>query len=384
MRLFRGTSPRDSNPSFSTDDDADVVASFSVLSEMPIALRPEYAASLQALMRAELAAQGRKSSAPEKKLSHRPVSPRPLWFRPMFAAGMAAMVVALVLSIFVAGQFYWWGGGQHATTLVVYADNVRVARDISIIGDIALTRQFNVAAHDSLRLRAGDKVISGRNAEAEILFPDNSRVSLAPGTELSFRKLQTRTDSQPLDVAMFIESGGLRSQVTTLRPETERFEVSTPNLIAHVKGTVFRVDVRSEGTRVATDEGAVQVQLQDREFEVTAGRELEVLLGAQAPEIKLRLQAPKLVFEQGVAKQIQPTPSRYTSPTLPSYHGKFTPCQIYPSPSILMAPALSACRLTLRASLLSSLMPTPRRLMLYRLWPRCPPVSRAKPPRRKE
>ena len=102
--------------------------------------------------------------------------------------------------------------------------------------------------------------------------------------------------SRPLVVAMHLERGEVRSQVEHLRADQDRFEVKTPNLVAQVRGTVFRVDVRTEGTRVATDKGVVRVNWGGQAVDVEAGRELQVLLGASVPEVHVRPQSPALSY----------------------------------------------------------------------------------------
>ena len=71
-------------------------------------------------------------------------------------------------------------------------------------------------------------------------------MAVGPGVQLTVEELQARSASRPLVVAMRLDRGEIRSQVEHLRADQDRFEVRTPNLVAQVRGTVFRIDVRSD------------------------------------------------------------------------------------------------------------------------------------------
>jgi hypothetical protein len=174
---------------------------------------------------------------------------------------------------------------------------VHITRAVHIFGDLALTRQLNVPAGGALPLQAADALLSDQEVEAEIAFSDGSKMTVGPGAQLVVQALQARTVSRPLVIAMHLERGEVRSQVERLYRVEDRFEVSTPNLVAHVKGTVFRVDVRADGTRVATDEGVVRVNWRGQVIDVEAGQELSVLLKASVPEVHVRPQSPALVSD---------------------------------------------------------------------------------------
>jgi hypothetical protein len=119
-------------------------------------------------------------------------------------------------------------------------------------------------------------------------------MAVGPGVQLTIEELQARTASKPLLIAMRLERGEVRSQVEHLRADQDRFEVSTPNLVALARGTIFRVDVRKEATRVATDQGLVRVQWDGQSVDVAAGRELVVLPGQPGPQVEALPQSPTI------------------------------------------------------------------------------------------
>ncbi len=291
-------------------DEYDLVELFAGLAAEPVSIRSDYAAQLRSRMHEEAARQV------ARRARHPWLAALQVWFRltrsgadsvahPRSVGRHLAFAVALMLVLAVGAmlvtQLYPVGQGYQVATLSVRSGEVNITRDLRIVGDIALTRRFTVPTGGTLGLRTGDGLVSDHDGEAEVAFSDGSTVAVAPGAELVLQKLQARTTSQPLAIAMRLERGEVRSQVEHLRSDLDRFEISTPQLVAQVKGTIFRVDVRADGTRVATDKGVVQVNWDGRSVDVEAGRELQVLLVQAVPEVHVRPQSPQLTSDLPVA-----------------------------------------------------------------------------------
>ena len=196
----------------------------------------------------------------------------------------------------MGAQLYPLGTSAQVASINVSAGEVHVARPVRVFVDLGLMRSITVTADEPLRLRPGDQLSSDAATDAEIALPDGSRMAVGPGVQLTVEEVQARSASRPLVIAMRLDRGEVRSQVEHLRADTDRFEVKTPNLVAQARGTAFRVDVRSEGTRVATDSGVVRVNWDGKTVDVEAGRELQVLLGASVPEVHVRPQSPDLIY----------------------------------------------------------------------------------------
>ena len=290
---------RSSNPKILLDDEEDFRNAFAELARAPLPMRAAYAAQLRGTLRNELAAQAARRARPWWQAWRRPVpapaQPRRAPRLGFAMAGVAALLV-LVLAGVVGTEIYPLGSSAQVASIRVSAGEVHVARPVRVFVDLGLMRSIKVTADETLRLRPGDELISDAEADAAIALPDGSRMAVGPGVQLTVEELQARSTSRPLAIAMRLERGEVRSQVEHLRADTDRFEVKTPNLVAQARGTVFRVDVRSEGTRVATDKGVVRVNWDGQSVDVAAGRELQVLLGASVPEVHVRPQSPVLVY----------------------------------------------------------------------------------------
>jgi hypothetical protein len=287
------------------DAEEELQSMFAALTHAPLPMmRPEYAHQLQRALQRELAAQAarrsrlwglawwrRSGTATHPAIGWAPQRASALRFA---MAGAIAMIVLVLVGVTLM-QLYPLGPGARVATLHVRAGEVHVARPVHVFVDVGLMRSITVSPGEQTRLRPGDQLVSGPATDAEIALSDGSRALVGSGAQLTIEELQARSASAPLVVAMRLERGEMRSQVEHLQPEKgERFEVRTPTLVARVKGTIFRVDVQSDETRVATDKGVVRVSFAGKAFDIEAGRELMVQLGESVPEVNVRPQPPEI------------------------------------------------------------------------------------------
>lgn len=281
---------------------------FAALSREPIAPRPEYMARLRVALQSELVAQTARRKqlswwqrwlatfiSPGRHPAHVPQLRQGYGLR-LAMAVISAMVILVLAAVWVMGLYPLGSGGQVAV-LHVSAGKMQVARPLYLLIDTGLMRSITVESGEQTWLRPGDALVSDAMTAAEIAFPDGSKMNVGPSSQLRVEELQARTSSRPLVVAMHLERGEIRSQVERLRVGQDRFELRTPNVVAQVRGTVFRVEVHAQGTRVATDKGVVRVNYDGQIVDLEAGRELEVLLGSPPSAAQVRLQSPLLTPE---------------------------------------------------------------------------------------
>lgn len=276
--------------------DADLIRAFAELSNERVQLRPECSVKLRSLMQAEIRAQGkgRARGVLGRWRDRRSVSSRPVGGLRLAFAIACVSIALLAVGVF-AQRLYPATRGTQVAQMAVDAGEVTIIRSLHVFGDVALTRRLVAVPGGDQALRVSDQVTSAEDTVAKITFSDGSRTTLGPGTHLVMNRLQARTASSHLAIAMRLESGSLQTEVVHLRPEVDEFTLSTPDLEANVKGTIFHIDVRPDGTRLSTQEGTVRVSWDGQIADVAAGQELEVLQAflSQSPP-KPRAQAPRL------------------------------------------------------------------------------------------
>lgn len=120
-------------------------------------------------------------------------------------------------------------------------------------------------------VRLGDKVKTGADTMAKVVYADGTELKMKEHTLVEFRESAIRLLIGDTWIKM-VKRG------TT-------FEVHTPAIVAGVRGTRFAVKVQSAGdTRVAVTEGLVSVKGVGREVMVGAGRAVDCTPGSAPPE----------------------------------------------------------------------------------------------------
>lgn len=139
---------------------------------------------------------------------------------------------------------------------------VPVARVALSVGE---ARRVDAAGHmETLKLgaslAAGDRIITGKDAVAILVFADEGRVSLRADSELLIR--QYRLDPSGADTRLDLElvRGAIRQisgQAARLQPE--RYRLNTPIAAIGVRGTDFLAKTSSESMETFVQEGMIVV-----------------------------------------------------------------------------------------------------------------------------
>ncbi|HEX9296570.1 MAG TPA: FecR domain-containing protein [Polyangiaceae bacterium] len=128
-----------------------------------------------------------------------------------------------------------------------------VAGEVRLVGPA--TR--GLAPGETARLSAEGDLTTSAHAEARLLTENGIDIEMFENTRLGLADLQPRSDT------LHIDAGAVRCHVPRLAPK-QTFSVVTPDAQVVVHGTVFRVDVRHEGTAsrtsVRVEEGEVVVR----------------------------------------------------------------------------------------------------------------------------
>ncbi|MDE2512202.1 MAG: FecR domain-containing protein [Elusimicrobia bacterium] len=115
-----------------------------------------------------------------------------------------------------------------------------------------------VAVKPPYVLKNGDRVRTAPKASAKISFPDKSRVELGGDAVFGVVKVVKG------DAALSLDRGVIKAEVT--KAAKPHFRVTTPDAVATVHGTKFRLEVTyTRDTQVEVDEGVVAVKLEDGE-----------------------------------------------------------------------------------------------------------------------
>jgi hypothetical protein len=168
-------------------------------------------------------------------------------------------------------------------------------------------------------IRPGDRIRTGRAAQALLAFFEGSTTTVAPETEVTVQQLSARRNGEGRTVVLYQARGETTHQVEPAGADA-RFEVVTPVAVAAVHGTRFAVRVQpDEVTYVVVESGVVSVRAQEVSLAAREGQEVIVEPGGP----------PRLVSHQPT-----PTATPTTTP-VPTP----TPPLLTPSPTVLLPTA---------------------------------------------
>lgn len=137
----------------------------------------------------------------------------------------------------------------------------RSARVLAVQGD-ATSGGRALAVGETLT--GGAQLRTGNGAFVTLLMPDESRLTLQPGSVVRLDKVQGFRGFDGQDTRVYLERGRVETSVTAQRGPAARYQIRTPTAVVGVRGTAFRV-----GSDVAA--GSVQAEVTGGEISMSTG-----------------------------------------------------------------------------------------------------------------
>jgi hypothetical protein len=92
-------------------------------------------------------------------------------------------------------------------------------------------------------LADGDQIKTGPASRIELVLPDDSKLRFADNTRFKIKKLDVCPGEQKRDVKIDVVLGKTWANVSKSLGITSKFELSSENAVAGVRGTVYRMNV---------------------------------------------------------------------------------------------------------------------------------------------
>ena len=174
-------------------------------------------------------------------------------------------------------------------TVVVYMtgknDSYRSILVYEIMGKASIEREGTgkMEAYENLQLQSGDTVTVGTDSGLRLKLDDDKYIMVEQESELT---IVADGDSEDSKTSIDLKKGAITNEIQNELSEDSSYEVTTPNSVMAVRGTVFRVAVEYDEdgnsyTRVSTFDGTVASRLikpdgtiVDEEVTVEAGKEV--------------------------------------------------------------------------------------------------------------
>ena len=139
-----------------------------------------------------------------------------------------------------------------------------VAQASLVVGQAYVIRASDEHQQPFVRGQAlyeGDRLVTGDDGMVMLVFIDQGRVALRPGSELRIRSYRYDQAGQDTDLQLELLRGTVRQisgQAAHRQPE--RYRLNTPIAAIGVRGTDFLARVDPDAVRTYVSEGAITVQ----------------------------------------------------------------------------------------------------------------------------
>ena len=166
-----------------------------------------------------------------------------------FSPRLVALAVVLMSALLWAPH----QGAQAAT------GESAVATAVIAVGDVQQIRG-GVSKKLGLgeKLQEGDRIVTGRDGIAILVFVDQARVSLRADTELVIGSYRLAQQGRPAEMRLELVRGAMR-QISgdAMRSEPERYRLNTPVAAIGVRGTDFLAKASNETLETFIQEGSI-------------------------------------------------------------------------------------------------------------------------------
>ena len=128
---------------------------------------------------------------------------------------------------------------------------------VDFTGEVNITSKGKSVSHPARpneRLEAGDRIQTGKNGVAEIVFDNGNAMYLKANTDITITKLISDPETQEYENLFEAKVGKIKARIERLSAKS-KFEVRTPTAVCGARGTIMYVGVGETGETQSSFEG---------------------------------------------------------------------------------------------------------------------------------
>ena len=165
--------------------------------------------------------------------------------------GIVVSAAVVIVAAVIAGVVFLGQKEESYRSIRIYELNGTATIQRENIGE--------VDAVENLYLDSGDRIFVGTDSTMRLKLDEDKYILVEENSILSIVAEGTSADSK---TSIHLEQGAITNEIQTPLSENSTYNVSTPNSVMAVRGTVFRVEVLFDETgevytKVSTFEGSV-------------------------------------------------------------------------------------------------------------------------------
>ena len=151
---------------------------------------------------------------------------------------------------------------QSSTNLAINTANNTVGKVAVSVGEakrVASSGKTDLL-QVGLALSTGDKIVTGQDAVAILVFSDEGRISVRPGSELTIKHYEVDPKGVNTRIELELTKGTIRQiSGNGSRSQPEKYRLNTPIAVIGVRGTDFLAKTSQDATEAFVHEGKIVV-----------------------------------------------------------------------------------------------------------------------------
>lgn len=213
--------------------------------------------------------------------------------RSLFSSRRRQILTLLVSVPLFLCAGYWLIG------LVAFADTAKLTQLKGVVQHQPANQARWAPAQLNQLLWRKDRLRTGSESTAQLLFFDVSSVALEENTEVSIVQVAKRRGGSAIDVVLKTWAGKVAVRAVRFVDPSSTFQIDTPTASTVARGARFSVQVAEDGTtRIEMEEGKAEVKMADTTMSLTMGQRITMKPDGYYEVDQMFEPDPKLVYDK--------------------------------------------------------------------------------------
>ena len=155
-------------------------------------------------------------------------------------------------------------------------------------GEAYVTRKdTQISVYEQMIIQGGDSMVTGKDGRVDLQLDDDKYLVVEEDSQVEF---ELEGNKEKGAICIYLNQGAVYNQIDNPLAQDDSYEIHTPDGVMAVRGTKFRVSVRTSSngkkreTRISVFDGTVHVQLDGNSDEVFLTEDNEAVINNNIDE----------------------------------------------------------------------------------------------------
>ena len=193
----------------------------------------------------------------------------------------------IIVILIVAGCLLLFLG--YLCRQVFWSENTyRNVKVLETEGEAYVTRKdTQISVYEQMIIQGGDSMVTGKDGRVDLQLDDDKYLVVEEDSQVEF---ELEGNKEKGAICIYLNQGAVYNQIDNPLAQDDSYEIHTPDGVMAVRGTKFRVSVRTSSngkkreTRISVFDGTVHVQLDGNSDEVFLTEDNEAVINNNIDE----------------------------------------------------------------------------------------------------